>query len=241
MKILVATVGGSEEPVILAARKIGLDKAILITGKPARDIFDEPVKNDIDPIAVSDRIKNRLEHLGAAVEILQVNPFDFEDVCLKTLEVLEKARGNEVSVVISGGTKIQALAASYAAFMCGCKMYYTQETVDGADLVEIPVTLGELDRIPDSRKSVLLVMEDGDDAATVTEKLNRTGSSENVPGKDADQKIKLRKHTVKKKTVSQYLKELREYGLIEQIDQKSKNYRYRLTFAGKIAKLRWKL
>ncbi len=241
MKVLIATVGGSEEPVILAARKLGLDKAILITGKPARDIFDEPVKNDIDPITVSDRIKNRLKHLGAAVEVVPVNPFDFEEVCLKTLEVLEKARGNDVSVVISGGTKIQALAASYAAFMCGCKMYYTQETVDGARLVEIPVTLGELDRIPDSRKSVLLVMEDGDDAATITEKLNKMGRSENALGKDTNQKIKQRKHTIKKKTVSQYLKELREYGLIEQMGQKSKNYRYRLTFAGKIARLRWKL
>ncbi|RLI77787.1 hypothetical protein DRP05_09205 [Archaeoglobales archaeon] len=214
MKILVATVGGSEEPVIAAARKLGLDKAILITGKQASEVFDEPVKNDVNPIAVSESIKKKLKNLGVKVEILAVNPFDFEECCIKTIETIEKEVSNEVNVIVSGGTKIQALAASYAAFICGCRMYYVQEAKNGSELVEIPLTFAEVDELSKSRKQALKVLVDGDDASKIAEKLK-----------------------ISKKTASQYLKELREYGLVEAINGKVK--RYRLTFVGKICKARW--
>lgn len=215
MKVMVATVGGSEEPVIAAARKIGLDKAILITGKPASEIFDDPVKSDINPLEVSEKVREKLENLGADVEIVPVNPFNFEECSIKTMEVLEKESSNNVSVIISGGTKLQALAASYAAFVYGCRMFYVQETRTGSELVEVPVTFAEFDEIPRSRKQVLKVLEDGDDASKISEKLG-----------------------ISKKTASQYLKELREYGLLEAKEGKVK--RYRLTFIGKICKLRWR-
>jgi len=48
MKVLIATVGGTEEPVIVAARKLGLDKAVLIAGKPASEVFDKPVKDEVN-------------------------------------------------------------------------------------------------------------------------------------------------------------------------------------------------
>lgn len=216
MKILVATVGGSEEPVIAAARKLGLDKAILITGKQASEVFDEPIKNDVNPVIVSENIKRKLENLGVDVEVILVNPFNFEECCIKTIETIEKEkeRSNEVNVIVSGGTKIQALAASYAAFVCGCRMYYVQEAKNGSELVEIPLTFAEVDELSKSRKQVLKVLVDGDDASKIAEKLK-----------------------ISKKTASQYLKELREYGLVEAINGKVK--RYRLTFVGKICKARW--
>jgi len=214
MKIIVATVGGSEEPVIAATRKLGLDKAILVVGKPASDIFDEPIKNDIDPVKVSESIRRKLESLGVSVEVILVNPFNFEECCIKTMEVIERERSNDVSVIVSGGTKIQALAASYAAFICGCRMFYVQETKNGSELVEIPLTFAEVDELSKSRKQVLKVLEDGDDAGRIAEKLR-----------------------ISKKTASQYLKELREYGLVEAMNGKVK--RYRLTFAGRICRVRW--
>lgn len=214
MKVLVATVGGSEEPVIAAARKLGLDKAILIAGKPASEIFDEPVKNDVNPLEVSGKIRGRLENLGVNVEIVLVNPFNFEECCIKTMEVIERESSNDVCVIVSGGTKIQALAASYAAFVCGCRMFYVQETKNGSELVEIPLTFAEVDELSKSRKQVLKVLEEGDDAGRIAEKLK-----------------------ISKKTASQYLKELREYGLVEAMNGKVK--RYRLTFAGRICRVRW--
>jgi len=216
MKVLVATVGGTMEPVIAAARTLGLDKAILITGKPAVEVFEEPVKSDVDPKSVAESIKEKLESLGVKVEVFLVNPFSFEDCCVKTIEVIERERGNEINVIVSGGTKIQALAASYAAYICGCRMFYVQETKNGSEVVEIPLTFSELDSLSKSRKQVLRVLEDGDNAEIVAEKLG-----------------------ISKKTASQYLKELREYGLIESMNGKVK--RYRLTFAGKICRARWGL
>ncbi len=214
MKVLVATVGGSEEPVIAAARKLGLDKAILIAGKPASEIFDEPVKNDVNPLEVSGKIRGKLENLGVNVEIVLVNPFNFEECCIKTMEVIERENSNDVCVIVSGGTKIQALAASYAAFVCGCRMFYVQETKNGSELVEIPLTFAEVDELSKSRKQVLKVLEEGDDAGRIAEKLG-----------------------ISKKTASQYLKELREYELVEAMNGKVK--RYRLTFAGRICRVRW--
>jgi len=214
MKVLVATVGGTEEPVIAAARKIGLDKAILIAGKPASEIFDDPVKDDVNPLEVSGKIRERLENLGANVEMVLVNPFNFEECSIKTMEVLEKEKSKDISVIISGGTKIQALAASYAAFVCGCRMFYVQETKNGSELVEIPLTFAEFDGLSKSRKQVLKVLEEGDDAGRIAKKLR-----------------------ISKKTASQYLKELREYGLVEAMNGKVK--RYRLTFAGRICRMRW--
>ena len=42
---------------------------------------------------------------------------------------------------------------------------------------------------------------------------------------------------ISRKTASQYLKELKEYGLVESVSGKVR--RYRLTFAGKICRARW--
>jgi len=215
MKVLVATVGGSEGPVIAAARKLGLDKAILIAGKPASEVFDEPVKVDANPIEVSEKIRKKLQNLGAEVEIIPINPFDFEEACIKTLQAIEREKSNEINVIVSGGTKIQALAASYAAFVCGCRMFYVQELKNGSEIVEIPLTFSA-DELPKSRREVLKVIEDGDSAERVAEKLG-----------------------INKKTASQYLKELREYGLIEDVGGGARVKKYRLTFAGKICRLRW--
>lgn len=213
MKVLVATVGGSEEPIITAARKLGLDRAILITGKPAKEVFDEPL-NDINPVEVSESIKSKLESLGTEVEVFEVNPFNFEECCIKTLDIIGKEKSNDVSVVISGGTKIQALAASYAAYVCGCRMFYVQETKNGSEVVEIPLTFPEVNELSKSKKQVLRVLEDGDDVAKIAEKMG-----------------------ISKKTASQYLKELREYGLVEAYGGKIKKYKF--TFAGKLYIARW--
>ncbi len=213
MKVLIATVGGSEEPVIIAARKLGLDKAILIAGKPASEIFDNPVKDDINPLIVSESIRKKFESVGVKVDVVTVNPFDFEECCIKAIETMERELPNEVNVIVTGGTKIQAIATSYAAFVCGCRMFYVQETKDGSEIIEIPLRFSDFDELPKSRKSVLKVLENGDDAGRVAEKLG-----------------------INKKTASQYLKELREYGLVESVGGRVK--KYKLTFIGKICRAR---
>jgi len=155
--------------------------------------------------------------VGVKVDVVTVNPFDFEECCIRAIEVMEKElpKGeNDVNVIVTGGTKIQAIATSYAAFVCGCRMFYVREGENGSEIVEIPLRFSDLDEIPDSRRSVLKVLEDGDDAGKIAEKLG-----------------------ISKKTASQYLKELKEYGLLECMSGRIK--KYKLTFIGKICRARW--
>lgn len=217
MKVIVATVGGSEEPIVIASRKLGLDKTVLIAGKPASEVFDEPVKDDVNPLEVSREIKNKLENLGAIVEMVPVNPFDFEECCIKALEAIEVERGNgnDVSVVITGGTKVQVLAASYAAFICGCRMYYVQQLKGDSRVVEIPLTFSGLDDLSRAKKDVIKHLRDGDTAESIAGRLG-----------------------ISRKTASQYLKELREYGLVE-CRNDGRVRKYSLTFSGKICRARW--
>lgn len=216
VKILVATVGGTAEPILISARKIGFDKVILIPGKPAKEVFgDKAVKGKPNPVEVAEEIKTKLESFGADVEIRVVDPFNFEECCIETLKILVEVKTlGDVYVNVTGGTKVQSIAVSCASFISGCKVIYIQELKDGAELVEIPYNLAQFDQLSKVKKEVIRVLEDGDSSAEIAEKLR-----------------------ISKKTASQYLRELKEYGLLEVLNGKVK--RYRLTFLGKLCKARW--
>ncbi|WP_456328624.1 HFX_2341 family transcriptional regulator domain-containing protein [Archaeoglobus sp.] len=216
MKTLIATVGGTADPILISARKMGFDKVVLIAGKPAKDVWGEKaIEGKPNPLKVADSVKRKLEEFGAKVEVVTVDPFNFEECCIETMKILEREKGfGDVCVSVTGGTKIQSIAAACAAFAAGCKVVYVQELRDGAELVEIPYDFSAFDELSQVKKRVITVIEDGDSAAEVSEKLG-----------------------ISRKTVSQYLKELRELGLLEAVDGCVK--RYRLTFLGKLCKARW--
>ena len=217
MKVLVATVGGTAEPILISARKIGFDKVILIAGKPARDVFgDKAIEGKPNPIEVADEIRSKLEEFGADVEIRAVDPFNFEECCVEALKVLEREKAlGDVYVCVTGGTKVQSIATSCAAFIAGCKVIYVQELKNGAELTEIPYNLAQFDQLSKVKREVIKVLEDGDSSAEISKKLG-----------------------ISKKTASQYLRELKEYGLLE-IFTNGKVKRYRLTFLGRLCKARW--
>ncbi len=217
MKVLVATVGGTAEPILISARKIGFDRVILIAGKPAKDVFgDKAIEGKPNPVEVAEDIKNKLEEFGAEVEIRIVDPFNFEECCVEALKILEreKAQG-DVYVSVTGGTKVQSIATSCAAFIAGCKVIYVQELKNGAELTEIPYNLAQFDQLSNVKKEVIRVLEDGDSSAEISKKLG-----------------------ISKKTASQYLRELKEYGLLE-VSTNGRVKRYRLTFLGRLCKARW--
>ena len=217
VKVLVATVGGTAEPILVSARKIGFDKVILIAGKPAKDVFgDKAVEGKPNPVEVAEDIKNKLEDFGAEVEIRVVNPFNFEECCITALEILEKVKASgEVYVSVTGGTKVQSIAVSCASFIAGCKVIYVQELKDGAKLVEIPYNLAQFDQLSKVKKEVIRILDDGDSSTEISKKLG-----------------------ISKKTASQYLKELKEYGLLD-VSTNGRVKRYRLTFLGRLCKARW--
>ncbi len=206
MKILVATVGGTAEPILISARKIGFDKVILISGKPTK-----VMEGKTNPIEVAEVIKKKLEDFGADVEIRVVDPFNFEECCIQTLNILESLKSlGDVYVNITGGTKVQSIAVSCASFIAGCKVIYIKD----AELVEIPYNLAQFDRLSKVKKEVIRVLEDGDSSSEISRKLG-----------------------ISRKTASQYLRELKEYGLLDVSNGKVK--RYKLTFLGRLCKARW--
>jgi len=217
VEVLVATVGGTAEPVLISARKIGFDRVILIAGKPAKDVFgDKAIEGKPNPIEVAKGIKNKLEEFGAEVEIRVVDPFNFEECCVEALKILEKEKAlGEVYVCVTGGTKVQSIATSCAAFIAGCKVIYVQELKNGAELTEIPYNLTRFDQLSKVKKEVIKVLEDGDSSIEISKKLR-----------------------ISKKTASQYLRELKEYGLLE-VSTNGRVKRYRLTFLGRLCKVRW--
>jgi CRISPR locus-related DNA-binding protein len=206
------------EPILVFARKLGLDRAVLIVGKSAKEVLNNnAIEGKPNPVEVAEEIKRKLGDFGADVEIKLVNPFDFEECCIETLGILEaeKQRG-DVYVSITGGTKLQSIAASCAAFIAGCRIVYVQELKDGAKLVEIPYSLSHFDQLSNAKKGIIKAFEDGNSSLDVAKKLG-----------------------ISKKTAAQYLKELKDYGLLEVLDGKVK--RYRLTFPGRLCKARWGL
>lgn len=216
MKVLVATVGGTAEPILVSARKIGFDRVILIAGKSAKEVFgDKAIDGKPNPLKVAEDIRNKLKEFGADVEITVVDPFNFEDCCIQALKILEREKSlGDVYVSVTGGTKVQSIATSCAAFISGCRVIYVQELKDGAELTEIPYNLSHFDQLSNVKKEVIRVLEDGDSSSEISKKLG-----------------------ISKKTASQYLRELKEYGLLEVLEGKIK--RYRLTFPGKLCKAKW--
>lgn len=217
MKVLVATVGGTAEPILISARKIGFDRVILIAGKPAKEVFgDKAIEGKPNPVEIAEDIKNKLEEFGAEVEIRIVDPFNFEECCIEALKILEKEKAlGDVYVSVTGGTKVQSIATSCAAFIAGCKVIYVQELKDGAELIEIPYNLAQFDQLSKVKKEVIKVLEDGDSSADISKKLG-----------------------ISKKTASQYLRELKEYGLLE-VSTNGRVKRYNLAFLGRLCKARW--
>jgi len=217
VKVLVATVGGTAEPILISARKIGFDSVILIAGKPAKDVFeDKAIDGKPNPIEVAEGIKNKLEEFGAEVEIRVVDPFNFEECCVEALKILEREKASgEVYVCVTGGTKVQSIATSCTAFIAGCKVIYVQELKNGAELTEIPYNLAQFDQLSNVKKEVIRVLEDGDSSAEISGKLG-----------------------INKKTASQYLRELKEYGLLE-VSTNGRVKRYKLTFLDRLCKARW--
>lgn len=145
MSILIATLGGSEDVIKLGVRRMpNVDKVVLIAGKPLNEIFIESdIKKDrplIDPVKKANELKKLLGELGIEVEIHTVNPFDFKECLMKTIELIQKyEKEKEKAVNVTGGTKTLSLAANSAAWMCGCRAFIIQEKESGDLREELPI------------------------------------------------------------------------------------------------------
>jgi CRISPR-associated protein Csa3 len=162
MSVLIATLGGSEDAIKLGVRKMAnVDKVVLIAGKPLNEVFEaSEIKKDkllVDPVKKSLELKNLLEDLGIEVEIHKVNPFDFKECLIKTIELIQKETDDmEKAVNVTGGTKTLSLAANSAAWMCGCRAFIIQEKGSGDIKEDLPIPdAGYLNSIGKQMKRIL--------------------------------------------------------------------------------------
>lgn len=161
MSVLIATLGGSEDAVKLGVRRVpNVDKVLLIAGKPIDKIFEaKEIKKDrllINPVKKAIELKKQLENLGIVVEIHEVNPFDFKECLMKTIELIQNEPGKEKTVNVTGGTKTLSLAANSAAWMCGCRAFIIQEKGSGDVREELPIPdAGYLNSIGKQMKRIL--------------------------------------------------------------------------------------
>jgi hypothetical protein len=111
----------------------------------------------IDPVKKANELKKLLGELGIEVEIHTVNPFDFKECLMKTIELIRKyEKEKDKAVNVTGGTKTLSLAANSAAWMCGCRAFIIQEKKSGDSREELPIPdAGYLNNIGKQMKSIL--------------------------------------------------------------------------------------
>ena len=148
MSVLIATVGGTESVVKLGFRMMdNVEKVILVPGKPFVEVMDKSEikdkngKEKTNPIDKAKELKELLNGFGVEVEIEDVNPIDFKECLLKIIELIQKQpEGTDITVNVTGGTKLLSLAAMNAACMCYCKAFYVQEKGSGDVKVDLPIS-----------------------------------------------------------------------------------------------------
>ena len=126
VRTLICTFGFNEKKVLAAMRSIPYSRLVLVAGK---DVLD----------GAEYRLMVALEEKsGGTVETVIVDPFDFAD-CYDGVDraIRSHLTGGDVTLNISGGTKILADAAILAAFQNGVEAYHCEES-----MVKLPVMRG---------------------------------------------------------------------------------------------------
>ena len=127
MRTLVATFGhGDSDNVLMAMRRLPYDRLVLIGERGE------------EPSGLSD-IRRVESMTGNEVQFVQVDTTRFMDLVDEVCEVVSGLSGGrgEVAMNISGGTKLLADAALFAAFRLGVPAYHVTDRV-----VRLPVMKG---------------------------------------------------------------------------------------------------
>jgi hypothetical protein len=164
MSVLIATVGGTESIVQLGFRMVNVGKVILVPGKSFEQVMEKSeIKQGIprvDPVRKAYELTTLLENFGVDVEIYEVNPLNFKECLIRIIELIQaQPKGTEITVNVTGGTKLLSLAAMNAACMCCCKAFYVLEKGSGDIKVDLPSpNFGYCNNIGEVTKKILLYL-----------------------------------------------------------------------------------
>jgi hypothetical protein len=164
-RVLISTFGFDETKVLRALRWLPYDRLVLVAGgKSLR-------KPGLRRLRAAERMG------GSPVELVRVDPFDFESCFRGTLVAIERHRkvGDDVRVNVSGGTKVLADAALLAAFQAGVEAWHCEDRP-----LRLPVIQGVrfADDLTPVRRAVLAAAARSIPAMRLVDRLRARGFAE---------------------------------------------------------------
>lgn len=196
MKILISTFGPDPENTLAAMRALPYEKLVLILSK------------DSMATAGYDKIRESEQRSKGTLESLIVDDFDLKD-CFRNIvdyvqanriiKIKDKTLENQISINISGGSKIMGDATLLAAFHLGLPAYHCEKM----RTIRLPVIRGASlrDRFSDSQVAVLREMGVRDTVDDIAQKIGDALTEE---------------------TIRKVLRELRKLGVIRTVNTDGK-------------------
>jgi|GEM_PF-2805641 len=135
-RLLICAIGQSRERVATALREIGHDKLVAITTEP-------------NTLAIKDAEK--FEDLACAeYEVVKLaDKHNFDAMFSAFVKTIEKHRGWDIRVNISGGPKLLTIAGMFACYSYGVSIYHCEDRVHRLPVIK---EVGFLDILtPDAR------------------------------------------------------------------------------------------
>ncbi len=164
-RVLISTFGFDEAKILRALRWLPYDHLVLLAG--GKSLATPGLR----------RLREAERAGGGTIEVVRVDPFDFESCFHGALSAIEGHRkaGDEVRVNISGGTKVLADAALLAAFQAGVEAWHCEDRP-----LRLPVLRGVRfeDHLTPVRKAVLRATARPAPAMRIVERLRDQGFAE---------------------------------------------------------------
>ncbi len=203
--VYVATVGLTKQPVIDGLRIKPFDYIYLITNDTHnKDSVNNYSKENPKNIAYS--IKDFVDEFFSSTqkcEIFLVNLMDFNESLDKIISIYKNHRKDNITVNITGGTKIMVSAALIGAYVIGAEILYVKEAKEKDVTLEeriiwLPTPKIPIEELGESHRKLLLILD-----KQPNKELKRATTY-------LSQELRL-----KKPTISAHINFLRENKLIE--------------------------
>ena len=115
MEVHIATVGLTKEPIFHGVNTYPVDKLILLHSND-----DKSKENSLE-------IAKVVKEMKIICEIQEVDAFDLENVMITIMDLHKKHVQDNLSINLTGGTKVMASAALLAGYILGVRVYYIQD------------------------------------------------------------------------------------------------------------------
>lgn len=151
MEVHISTVGLTKEPIFHGMNAYPVDKLILLHSN------DDKSKENSHEIA---KVAEKMEII---CEVQEVDAFDLENVLITIMDFHKKHKQDNLSINLTGGTKVMASAALLSGYILGVRIYYildgSIEKNQGKGIkeltIELPVPKTNIDDLEETQRNIL--------------------------------------------------------------------------------------